>query len=105
MVVMFVCVCVCVCARARVCVATTTQSLSVCFHPLILVLSCGEFDSKHDKFSQPRHNLGPVLIESVLKICRQNLSKIKLCDWPNKLDTTSRQVLNTTESVGSIDSN
>ena len=30
-----------------------------------------------------------VLIESVQKICRQNLSKIKLCDWPNKLDTTS----------------
>ena len=26
-----------------------------------------------------------VLIESVHKICRQNLSKIKLCDWPNKL--------------------
>ena len=30
-----------------------------------------------------------VLIESVHKICRQNLSKIKLCDWPNKLDATS----------------
>ena len=30
-----------------------------------------------------------VLIESVQKICRQNLSKIKLCDWPNNLDTTS----------------
>ena len=41
-----------------------------------------------------------VLIESVYKICRQNLSKIKLCDWPNKLDATSWQVLNTTESVG-----
>ena len=41
-----------------------------------------------------------VLIESVHKICRQNLSKIKLCDWPNKLDATSWQVLNTTESVG-----
>ena len=26
--------------------------------------------------------------------------KIKLCDWPNKLDATSWQVLNTTESVG-----
>ena len=31
-------------------------------------------------------------IESVHKICRQNLSKIKLCDWPNKLDATSWQV-------------
>ena len=41
-----------------------------------------------------------VLIESVHKICRQNLSKIKLCDWPNKLDATSWQVLNTTESLG-----
>ena len=41
-----------------------------------------------------------VLIESVHKICLQNLSKIKLCDWPNKLDATSWQVLNTTESVG-----
>ena len=41
-----------------------------------------------------------VLIESVHKICRQNLSKIKLCDWPNKLDATSWQVLNTTKSVG-----
>ena len=41
-----------------------------------------------------------VLIESVHKIRRQNLSKIKLCDWPNKLDATSWQVLNTTESVG-----
>ena len=41
-----------------------------------------------------------VLIESVHKICRQNLSKIKLCNWPNKLDATSWQVLNTTESVG-----
>ena len=42
-----------------------------------------------------------VLIESGHKICRQNhLSKIKLCDWPNKLDATSWQVLNTTESVG-----
>ena len=40
-----------------------------------------------------------VLIEPVHKICRQNLSKIKLCDWPKKLDTTSWQVLNTTESV------
>ena len=45
------------------------------------------------------------LIESVHKICRQNLSKIKLCDWPNKLDATSSQVLNTTESVGWTDSN
>ena len=44
-------------------------------------------------------------IESVQKICRQNLPKIKLCDWPNKLDTTSWQVLNTTESVGWRDSN
>ena len=33
-----------------------------------------------------------VLTESVHKICRQNLSKIKLCDWPNKLDSTSWQV-------------
>ena len=41
-----------------------------------------------------------VLIESVHKICEQNLSKIKLFDWPNKLDATSWQVLNTTESVG-----
>ena len=41
-----------------------------------------------------------VLTESVHKICLQNLSKIKLCDWPNKLDATSWQVLNTTESVG-----
>ena len=42
-----------------------------------------------------------VLIESVHKICRQNLSKIKLCDyWPNKLEATSWQVLNMTESVG-----
>ena len=41
-----------------------------------------------------------VMIESVHKISRQNLSKIKLCDWPNKLDATSLQVLNTTESVG-----
>ena len=41
-----------------------------------------------------------VFIEYVHKICRQNLSKIKLCDWPNKLDATSWQVLNTTESVG-----
>ena len=41
-----------------------------------------------------------VLIESVHKICRQNLLKIKLFDWPNKLDATSWQVLNTTESVG-----
>ena len=41
-----------------------------------------------------------VLIEYVHKICRQNLSKIKLCDWPNKLDATSWQVLNTTETVG-----
>ena len=46
-----------------------------------------------------------VLIESVHKICRQNLSKIKLCDWPNELDATSWQVLNTTESVGWTDSN
>ena len=46
-----------------------------------------------------------VLIESVQKICRQNLSKIKLCDWPKKLDTTSWQVLNTTESVGWTGSN
>ena len=46
-----------------------------------------------------------VLIESVHKICRQNLSKIKLCDWPKNLDTTSWQVLNTTESVGWTDSN
>ena len=38
-------------------------------------------------------------LESVHKICRQNLSKIKLCDWPNKLDATSWQVLNTTEYV------
>ena len=37
-----------------------------------------------------------VLIESIHKICRQNLSKIKLCDWPKKLETTSWQVLNTT---------
>ena len=29
-----------------------------------------------------------------------DLSKIKLCDWPNKLDATSWQVLDTTESVG-----
>ena len=41
----------------------------------------------------------PAVIESVHKICRQNLSKIKLCDWPNKLDATRWQVLNTTESV------
>ena len=41
-----------------------------------------------------------VLIESVHKIRGQNLSKIKLCDWPNKLDATTWQVLNTTESVG-----
>ena len=33
-----------------------------------------------------------VLTESVHKICRQNLSKIKLYDWPNKLDATSWQV-------------
>ena len=33
-----------------------------------------------------------VLTESVHKICRQNLSKIKLCDWPNNLDATSWQV-------------
>ena len=46
-----------------------------------------------------------VLIESGHKICRQNLSKIKLCDWPNKLDAASWQVLNTTESVGWTDSN
>ena len=46
-----------------------------------------------------------VLIESVHKICRQNLSKIKLCDWRKKLDTTSWQVLNTTESVGWTDCN
>ena len=46
-----------------------------------------------------------VLIESVHKICRQNLSKIKLCDWPKKLETTSWQVLNTTESVAWTDSN
>ena len=46
-----------------------------------------------------------VQTESVHKICRQNLSKIKLCDWPNKLDTTSWQVLNTTESVAWTDSN
>ena len=46
-----------------------------------------------------------VQIESVHKICRQNLSKIKLCDWPNKLDTISWQILNTTESVGWTDSN
>ena len=46
-----------------------------------------------------------VLIESVHKICRQNLPKIKLCDWPKKLDTTSWQVLNTTESIGWTDSN
>ena len=45
-----------------------------------------------------------VQIKSVHKICRQNLSKIKLCDWPNKLGTTSWQVLNTTESVGRTDS-
>ena len=44
-----------------------------------------------------------VSIESVHKICRQILSKIKLCDWPNKLDATSWQVLNTTESVGWTD--
>ena len=46
-----------------------------------------------------------VLVESVHKICRQNLSKIKLCDWPNKLDATSWQILNTTESVACTDSN
>ena len=45
-----------------------------------------------------------VQIESVHEICRHNLSKIKLCDWPDKLDT-SWQVLNTTESVGWTDSN
>ena len=33
-----------------------------------------------------------VLTESVHKVCRQNLSKIKLCDWPNKHDATSWQV-------------
>ena len=38
-----------------------------------------------------------VLTESVHKQSRLNLSKIKLCDWPNKLDSTSWQVLNTTE--------
>ena len=46
-----------------------------------------------------------VLIKSVHKICRQNLLKIKLCDWPKKIDTTSWQVLNTTESVGWTNSN
>ena len=46
-----------------------------------------------------------VSIESVHKICRQNLSKIELCDWPKMLDTASWQVLNTTESVGWTDSN
>ena len=45
-----------------------------------------------------------VQIESVQKICRQNLSRIKLFDWPNKLDTTSWQILKTTESVGWTDS-
>ena len=46
-----------------------------------------------------------VQIEYVHKICQQNLPKIKLCDWPNKLDASSWQVLNTTESVGWTDSN
>ena len=53
------------------------------------------FPWKISSGAQSEH-LGPslrpcvnVLIESVQKICRQNLSKIKLCDWPNKLDTTS----------------
>ena len=48
-------------------------------------------------------NLRPCLnvqIESVHNFFRQNLSKIKLCDCPNKLDNTIWQVLNTTESVG-----
>ena len=36
---------------------------------------------------------------NVFTVCRQNLSKIKLCDWPNTLDATSCQALNTTESV------
>ena len=39
-----------------------------------------------------------VQIESVHNICRQKLSKVKLCDWPNKPDTTSWPVLNMTES-------
>ena len=42
---------------------------------------------------------GPKALESVRKICRQNLSKIKLCDWPNKLGTTSWQVLKTTRPL------
>ena len=42
-----------------------------------------------------RVSKGPSLnvsTESVHKIRRQNLSKIKLCDWPNNLDATSWQV-------------
>ena len=66
------------------------------------------------RFPIPRHakrpdvalyTVGPsIQIGSVHKICRQNLSKIKLCDWPDKLDTTIWQVLSTTESVGWTDS-
>ena len=46
---------------------------------------------RFDIFSPIRPCLN-VLTESVHKICRQNLSKIKLCDWPNKLDATGWQV-------------
>ena len=51
------------------------------------------------------YEVGMLNVPAVHKICRQNLWKIKLCDWPNKLDTTSWQVLHTKESVGWTDYN
>ena len=49
--------------------------------------------------------LGSVLTTGWNRFIRIYMSKIWLCDWPNELDTTSRQVLNTTESIGYTDSN
>ena len=71
------------------------------FVPIRTALISQEFHLKiHTVYTAPLRACINVLIESVHKICRQNLSKMKLCDWPNKLDATSWQVLNTTESVG-----
>ena len=53
---------------------------------LVVLLAIGVVELTIGRQVRPCLN---VLIESVQKICRQNLLKIKLCEWPNKLDTTS----------------
>ena len=77
---------------------------------MYMIITCNsKSKDRPGKVTNPaRGELRPCLnvqIESVHKICRQNLSKIKLCGWLDKLDATSWQVLSTTESVGWTDSN